>query len=133
MNELKVFTLEEANQLLPALTKLIHKLKKKREVVMAIEVQIDATELISNGEDSSSADLDHLAAEHHQVVGEFYSIVDQIHKHGCFLKDAEVGLIDFYGIIEDRVVYLCWRLGESKISYWHETSQGYSHRQPLNS
>ena len=50
---------------------------------------------------------------------------------GCFLKDIETGLVDFYALHEGRVVYLCWRLGEPQVSFWHEVGRGFTYRQPI--
>ena len=128
MNELKVFTQEEANQLLPVLIQLLDRLHSKRDQVAELEVQIDASELVSG---TSSQELVQLMAKHRQLVAEFYDAVDQIHAHGCFLKDVDLGLIDFYGVVDGRIVYLCWRLGEERIEYWHEVDEGYTARQPF--
>ena len=43
----------------------------------------------------------------------------------------DAGLVDFPGEIDGRAVYLCWRLGESSVEYWHELEAGYAGRQPL--
>ncbi len=132
MNELKVFTLDEANQLLPILNSHLFELHKKRDLVADLEVLIDAQELIVVPEkESAGQELSRLIDQHREVVSQFYEVVDDIHKMGCFLKDLDLGLIDFYGMIQGKVVYFCWRLGENKISYWHEIGQGFTHRQPL--
>ena len=52
-------------------------------------------------------------------------------RYGCEVKDPETGLIDFRSLREGRVVYLCWRLGEPDIGYWHELDAGFRGRQPL--
>ena len=132
MNDLKVFTVEEANSLLPILTQLLTKVRKRQGSISDLEVQIDALELISNsGNDSSLKELNVMIAKHQQLVDEFYSFVDEIQAHRCFLKDVEMGLVDFYGVVDGRIVYLCWRLGEERIRFWHEVEQGYSNRKPL--
>ena len=65
-------------------------------------------------------------------MNRFYGIVDEIHETGCVLKDVDLGLVDFYGYHKGRMVYLCWKLGESEVSYWHEIGHGYIHRQPIS-
>ena len=45
------------------------------------------------------------------------------------LHDA--GLIDFYGLLDDRLIFLCWRYGEERISHWHEVDAGFADRQPI--
>ena len=54
-----------------------------------------------------------------------------IHEIGVIVKDLDIGLCDFPYLMEDRIVYLCWKLGEKKIEWWHEVHSGYSGRHPL--
>lgn len=131
-HELRTFTIEEANQLLPALTKSLAELKTLHNAVVSLEAQIDAHEIIANGDPGQiSKDLNRLVESHHIKVTEFYSLVDQIHQQGCLLKDVEQGLIDFYAVLNGKVVYLCWKMGEEKVSHWHEVGKGYSSREPI--
>ena len=60
------------------------------------------------------------------------SLVDELTDVGCELKDYETGLVDFVGRHQGRDIYLCWKLGEAKIGYWHELQSGYSGRQPVS-
>ncbi|MEW6253401.1 MAG: DUF2203 domain-containing protein [Planctomycetota bacterium] len=50
---------------------------------------------------------------------------------GCVLKDWRTGLVDFPGIYRGRRVWLCWRLGEPTVSYWHDLQEGYAGRRPV--
>jgi hypothetical protein len=52
---------------------------------------------------------------------------------GCLFKGFEEGLVDFYALREDRLVFLCWRLGEEHITHWHEVDAGFAGRQPIDS
>ena len=132
MNQLKVFTVEEANRLIPRLTQMIEELRQKRGLVMAMEVEIDALELVTEkGRDAQSHPLKQKVDEYHRAVQGFYALIDEIHQMGCFLKDGELGLVDFYGLYNGRVVYLCWKLGEPEVAYWHEVGRGYACRQPI--
>ena len=133
MNQLKVFSGEEANQLLPRLTEMITELQAKQTEILAKEVEIDALELLypsAEGEKSSS-EVAHEIEIYNDGVNRFYSLVDAIHERGCFLKDIETGLLDFYALYQGRVVYLCWKLGEPEVGYWHEVGRGYAYRQPV--
>ena len=56
----------------------------------------------------------------------------QIDQHGCFLKDIDLGLVDFPGEVDNQVVFLCWQFGEQRISAWHEIESGFSGRRPLS-
>ena len=132
-NQVRLFTIEEANQLLPVLTELIRDLQEKRDQIAKIEVEIDTLELVANCDQKTGAhEFERLMAKHRQMVDQFYTIVDTIHSHECFLKDADQGLIDFYGVLDGRVVFLCWRLGEGQVSFWHEVTEGYAGREPLS-
>jgi hypothetical protein len=59
-------------------------------------------------------------------------LIDEVQEIGCELKDVRLGLVDFYALLDDRLVYLCWRLGEQGITHWHELNEGYGGRQPID-
>ena len=50
---------------------------------------------------------------------------------GCVFKGFDAGLVDFHSLREDRVVFLCWRLGEERVTHWHELDAGFRGRQPI--
>lgn len=132
MNQLKMFTLEEANALIPQIRLSLEKLQKQKREIALCEVEIDAAEILNpavNGQKNSL--VQGLLDQYEDKVNELYALIDEIHQMGCFLKDIERGLIDFYSVHQGRVVYLCWQLGEDKIGHWHEIGKGYSCRQPL--
>jgi hypothetical protein len=58
-------------------------------------------------------------------------LLDELADVGCELKDFQTGLIDFIGRHQNRDVYLCWKLGEAQIGYWHELDAGFAGRQPI--
>jgi len=55
-----------------------------------------------------------------------------VHRRGVLVKDLERGLVDFYALSGDRLIFLCWHLGEAEVSHWHTLEGGFSTRQPLN-
>jgi hypothetical protein len=55
----------------------------------------------------------------------------QVEQLGAVVKDPSEGLIDFYGRIDDRLVWLCWRYGEDHVAYYHELDAGFAERKPL--
>lgn len=132
-NELKVFTVEEANQLIPVLKELIHQLKEKQNQAVHIEAQIDALEIVG-GTDNPGAkkEAEALVKKHQNLVTDFYETIDKIQEYGCLLKDVEMGLVDFYSLMDGKVVYLCWKADEEKIDHWHEVGKGFMYRQPLD-
>lgn len=60
------------------------------------------------------------------------TLMNHIQAFGCDLKDPTTGLIDFPAQMFGRVVWLCWRLGETGIDWWHELDVGFAGRQPLD-
>jgi hypothetical protein len=59
------------------------------------------------------------------------SALDRISSTGCVVKDLEIGLLDFPALINNEEVYLCWRLGEERIRFWHRQDEGFTARKPI--
>ena len=132
IHDLKMFTVEEANRLISRLTHWIQELQKGRETILALEVEIDSLELVTEKEDGGvSPSMDRKVEEYTRLVNRFYSLVDEIHEIGCLLKDLDLGLVDFYSLQNNRVVLLCWKMGETAVGFWHEIGGGYTTRQQL--
>lgn len=60
------------------------------------------------------------------------SALDQIHSTGCVVKDLDSGLLDFPSLLDNQEVYLCWRLGEDRIRFYHGLKEGFAGRKPLD-
>lgn len=132
-NQVKVFTLEEANALLPKLTAMIRDLQGKREKILSLEVEIDALEIVTEKDDGGASPvMSKKVDEYTRTMAAFYGLVDGVHETGCFLKDLDLGLIDFYAMQNKRGVFLCWKLGEMKISHWHDVDKGFASREKIS-
>ena len=132
MNQLKVYMAEEANRLLPRLTELITELQARQQEILSKEAEIDALEILyPTQNERPSPEVAKEIEAYNESVNRFYELLDEIQEMGCFLKDIETGLVDFYTVYQGRVVYLCWRLGEPEVGFWHEVGRGYAYRQPL--
>ena len=59
--------------------------------------------------------------------------IDKIHEFGCLVKDLDIGLIDFPTLFQGEEVYLCWKLGESGIRFWHGVHEGFRGRKAIDS
>ena len=57
--------------------------------------------------------------------------VDEIQRSGCLVKDLDMGILDCPALLDGVEVYLCWKLGETKIEWWHSTQEGYSGRRRI--
>ncbi len=66
-----------------------------------------------------------------EAVRSMRDAIEELQEAGCELKDPDTGLIDFLSLRDGREVYLCWRLGEDRIRFWHDLDTGFAGRQPL--
>ncbi|HEU5464784.1 MAG TPA: DUF2203 domain-containing protein [Candidatus Binatia bacterium] len=126
----KLFTVNEANELLPALRPLVEQiLENIRRLKNASETLIRKEQL-----DAEAPDLmERLRqdADIARLISELQGFVDQINSHGCVCKGVEQGLIDFPCVLGSEVVFLCWQLGEPQVGYWHRIEDGFAGRKPL--
>jgi hypothetical protein len=65
------------------------------------------------------------------VIDRMQAGVVRIDELGVTLREIETGLIDFPALANGRQIWLCWRLGEGDVEWWHELSDGFSGRRPL--
>lgn len=124
---MKLFTVEEANELLPT---IVPKLIRIRELYAKLAVLRDSARAAASasqfggGMEGGSGYVNTL-----YKVGE---LTTEFHELGVELKDYESGLIDFPSLRNDRVVLLCWKLGEGhEIEWWHEVEAGFAGRQRI--
>jgi hypothetical protein len=70
--------------------------------------------------------------ERNRLEESIQSALDQIQETGCVVKDLDVGLLDFPARIDDQEVYLCWKLGEDRIRFYHAQDEGFAGRKPID-
>ncbi len=58
--------------------------------------------------------------------------IEEVEEFGCVVKDLDIGLIDFPTLFRGREVYLCWKLGEASIAFWHGTDEGFAGRKAID-
>jgi hypothetical protein len=132
---MKTFTLDEAQSLLPVLESLLKRAIEGKQ--QAEEVEGGLNELsrriyLSGGMKVDVASVVRQRSEmndHLERVREMLSEIDSI---GVQVKDLEAGLLDFPFKLDEEVVLLCWRLGETSIEHWHTLESGFSGRQPVD-
>jgi hypothetical protein len=73
-----------------------------------------------------------LRFEHDKLAESLKASLEHIQSTGCLIKDLDTGLLDFPAIINNEEVYLCWRLGEERIRFWHRQNEGFAGRKPLD-
>jgi hypothetical protein len=126
----RLFTVNEANALLPTLRPLVEdilenlrRLRAKSEVVIRDQhLSPDAPDLMNRLQENS--EIAHL-------IRQIKDRVEEIHSHGCMCKGVEQGLLDFPCVLGAEVVFLCWQYGEATVGHWHRVEDGYAGRRPL--
>ena len=120
-----VFDKAEADALLPRLTQLIRDLQEAATSDAALEGR---DRLAHAGRSNGSPEA---AASVFRAATEIQAAWDEIADLGVALRDLATGLCDFPAVIEGRPVYLCWRLGEPEVGWWHPRDAGVAGRRPL--
>ncbi len=119
----KRFTLDEANA---ALTDLVPLLEALRDAQRAMAERHDEVQSAATGNGGGGAGNEFLEAS--QAAGRAMAELDAL---GILLRDPEAGLVDFPAERDGDDIFLCWRLGEDAVAWWHPTDTGFSGRQPL--
>ncbi len=117
------FTIEEANTLLPDLRGRLERIRWARQEVLGASVRIRGRVAADGG--------GHDGREYWEAIDVLRSEVEHVSGQGIILRDPETGLIDFPAELDGRRVYLCWRLGEDRVSFWHDLDTGFIGRRPL--
>ncbi len=73
-----------------------------------------------------------LRNQHTGLGAKVQSALERIEATGCVVKDLEAGLLDFPALLNDEEVYLCWRLGEDRIRFYHGVNEGFADRKALD-
>ena len=120
----KRFTLDQANRALPYVSRVVSDIVKAHEKATGLQVKLE-TLRTTRAQDNAERELV-------AVMDRLQVLVDELHGVGCELKDYQTGLVDFIGRHQGRDIYLCWRLGEARIGYWHEMQSGFAGRQPVS-
>jgi hypothetical protein len=131
----RFFTLEEARALLPTLEKEIRQaiqLKAKHQEVDDEFSAISRRIMMLGGAIVDREKLLALRSRRDAVAMRLKEKIEAIHESGCLVKDLDVGLLDFPTLFRGEEVYLCWKLGEPDIRFWHGVHEGFRGRKPID-
>jgi hypothetical protein len=125
---MKLFTVEEANDLIPVIRPKLEKIRRQYEKIAAYRSLVKAAaasaEFGGGGMESGS--------NYVKILYQIGKLTTEIGEIGVQIKDYSRGLIDFPCRRDGRVILLCWQLGEAdEIEWWHEVEAGFAGRQPL--
>lgn len=125
---MKLFTIEEANALLPSVRQILRKIQRSRK---RLSQYCNAAKLAAEGAEQGGGGMEG-GALYATVLTNFTEEIAELDVLGVQLKDFDRGLVDFPSLREGRVVLLCWQLGEGdQLEWWHDMDAGFGGRTPL--
>ena len=130
----KLFTLEEAERAIPLVEQRLRQAGEAKREAATIDQQL--REIVTKIHLSGGAEINPVAVlesrrKKDEAIEHLREAVEALQQIGCLIKDLEIGLVDFPTALNDREVYLCWKLGEPRINYWHHVDDGFAGRQPI--
>lgn len=131
----KRFTLPEAQALIPEVGRHLREaVALKVEFEEAEAALRSATERIMamGGVTVDRASVREVKVRRDSAASRLPKAIERIQQTGCVVKDLDIGLVDFPTLFRGVEVYLCWRLGEPAIEFWHGTDEGFAKRRPID-
>jgi hypothetical protein len=131
----KYFNRREAEELLPMIGQFLEDARKQKQALDSITAQISNAALrimMLGGSLPPFAELNRQKTQGEKLAEQLNHLIEQIQQTGCVVKDVETGLVDFPSWRGGEEVYLCWKLGEERIGYWHGIEEGFAGRKPLD-
>ena len=132
----RIYTPREASALVPKLTKAFDEVDAIRARLKSIKGKVDVLEMIWGDEVRAETNPDHREYAHYmeeieKSKKEFDVATRRFADFEAVVKSVEQGLVDFYGVIDSRLVFLCWQRGEKTIEFYHHLEDGFPGRQPI--
>jgi hypothetical protein len=130
----RFYDVDGANEALIEVGPLLATLADQRGELIALRDRTLATRSGSGGghaDEEDPGEARRLRLRMQGVIDQMSAAVARIDALGIALRDIESGLIDFPALASGRQIWLCWRLGETDITHWHELEAGFGARRPL--
>jgi hypothetical protein len=128
---MRYFSVGEATGLLPRLTSLIATLRALRDQAVVKRARLERLwQRLGSGEPV----LSEIGDEQRVLDGlskRLVAVAGEIESTGCVLRDLDLGLVDFPFRAHAGGVFLCWKVGEPAIRFWHGTNEGFAGRKPI--
>jgi hypothetical protein len=125
---MKLFTVEEANALLPSVRDILEKIQRSRRRLTRFR---RPAQQAAEGAEQGGGGMEG-GGLYARIITDFTAEMSELEGLGVQLKDFERGLVDFPSLRDGRVVLLCWQLGEGdELEWWHDMDTGFGGRTPL--
>ena len=131
----RFFTLRQAEELLPQVEYAIRRALAAKSEYQDAETSNREFQRRVMLEGGMMVDHSKLLAQKHRretSAEELKQAVEKIQEYGCLIKDLDIGLIDFPTLFNGEEVYLCWKLGEPAIQFWHGVQEGFRGRKAID-
>ncbi len=131
----RTFSLEEAQTLLPVLESLLRTAIKAKKLIEQVDAEFQETAhrvFLNGGTLLNIVRLARRKAQREKAVQQVKDAVAEIDATGVQVKDLDIGLLDFPCRVNGEIILLCWKLGESSITHWHGTDEGFAGRKPID-
>jgi hypothetical protein len=129
------FTFDEAQSLLPVLESLLRTAIDGKKLIEAVDAEFQELAhqvFLSGGLLVNIVQVARRKAEREKTIHRVKDALAEIDSTGVQVKDLDIGLLDFPCEVEGRTVLLCWKLGETGITHWHGTDEGFAGRKPID-
>ena len=124
-----IYSIEQANALIPQVRAIVLQLAVEQRRLDAAHAEMHR-QLDADGDPAASTRVGPQEAEVTQIRDGMRGLVDHLAEMGIELRDMELGLVDFPGVRDGDPVWLCWRLADPSVAFWHGTDEGYANRRP---
>ena len=130
---MRYYDLDSANNQLLRVKPLLLALRQERDQVAREQQALNVLEAsTAANEPGTIAQRDQREAAVRDAVGRMHEIVVRLVEWDVTLRDINTGLIDFPALANGRPIWLCWRLGEADVQFWHRQDEGFANRKPIS-
>lgn len=123
---LTFFTPSEANSILPEVRSILDQLLERKNNVVTARMELDRLPTEGNLEQAEQ-----IRAKIQALIAEIERGVTSLEEMGCIVRHIDEGIVDFPAMRFGEQVYLCWRVGEPTVSFWHDMNSGFAGRQQI--
>jgi len=127
----KFFTLSEANRTLPLVKRVVQDIASLYPGWQDLVSRYELIAAKARPDWGESPEQLGLKSQIDDVARKINACLVELEQVGCEFKGFEAGLVDFHGKLDDREILWCWKMGEDRITHWHELDAGFAGRQPI--
>jgi len=124
----KFYTPQTANKTLPDIERRIKQIISQKDSVVSLQEELQR--IVEEG--SPFSEFFRKKQQLNVAVTNLYKSIEQIEEFGVIIKSVDEGLLDFPSKRFNEEVWLCWKIGESRVKFWHKKDEGFAGRKPLS-